>query len=174
MMSSFLQPAIAATATQEFFSVAITIRNRWGEGNVFLGIPLAQIEMVERLSLSLICLIPHMPPAFRGVRQQRGSLIWVIDLGVLLGLPVVKGQFSQSQPALMLTSGSHRVTCLVSHLQGIVAQGSRVLRPVPQLVLSQRRLIQGILPDPQNPLAILNLEALWATLKGQANFPETR
>lgn len=158
------QPQLASLSP-EYFHVAVNIRNRWGEGQVHLGIPLAQVEAVERLSLHLICPLPQLPAAVRGVRQQRGSLVWVVDLGLLLGLPVAVSQGQPQQPALILRSGSTRLTCLVHQLYGIVPQGSRKLRPLPELHPQQRRMIQGMLPDRQVPLAIVDGEGLWAALR---------
>ncbi|GBF83604.1 chemotaxis signal transduction protein [Aphanothece sacrum FPU3] len=51
-----------------------------------LMLPVAQLTEVLTVPLGQIVPIPHMPPWVMGIYNWRGEILWMVDLGHLLGL----------------------------------------------------------------------------------------
>lgn len=45
-----------------------------------------QVTELINMPIDLVVPIPHLPPAVMGVYNWRGEILWVVDLGILLGL----------------------------------------------------------------------------------------
>ena len=59
--------------------------------------PLAQFAEVLKVPVNSVIPIPHMPPYVMGVYNWRGTVLWMIDLGLLLGMmPCHKYQGARS------------------------------------------------------------------------------
>jgi positive phototaxis protein PixI len=45
-----------------------------------------RVTELINMPIDLVVPIPHLPPAVMGVYNWRGEILWVVDLGILLGL----------------------------------------------------------------------------------------
>ncbi|MEA5536290.1 chemotaxis protein CheW [Crocosphaera sp. XPORK-15E] len=83
-----------------------------------LLLPVSQLTEVLTIPLGQIVPIPHMPPWVMGVYNWRGEILWMVDLGALLGLtphahqaqvtPVYRGLALQSVAESSTTAKVHR------------------------------------------------------------------
>ena len=94
-----------------------------GRGNKVV-LPLNSVKEVISLSYNEVCPIPGVTPALLGVVNQRGKLLWVLDLGNLLNLPAsIENIRLQANLTLLVLNDRHnerQVGCVVSALKGIV------------------------------------------------------
>lgn len=67
---------------QQFLSCSL------GGGTTIL-LPVLYLVEVLNLPLDQVTAIPHLPPWIRGVYNWWGEVLWIVDLGQLLGLPGV-------------------------------------------------------------------------------------
>lgn len=58
-------------------------------------LPVEKLTEILKVTLSQITPIPHLPPWVMGVHNWRGDVLWLIDLGDLLGL---SPWYQQEQP----------------------------------------------------------------------------
>ena len=81
MASNSLQPGIEAAenTNQQFLRFYL-------DCNVRVMLAIAQITEVLKIEFSQIVPIPQMPPWVMGVYNWRGDILWMVDLGHLLGL----------------------------------------------------------------------------------------
>ncbi|GAB4532170.1 MAG: hypothetical protein Tsb0014_16330 [Pleurocapsa sp.] len=49
-------------------------------------LPLEQITEIQKIGISQIVPIPQMPPWVMGIYNWRGNILWMLDLGDLIGL----------------------------------------------------------------------------------------
>ena len=109
--------------------------------NTELLIPLEHTGGAISLPAEQICPIPGIPPAVLGVVNQRGKLLWVIQLSSLLGLgqsdTSLRAQYNLTLLVLSATSRttgeqeSRMVGCVVSTLKEIIFLDSKQFKPVP-------------------------------------------
>lgn len=85
-MSNFLasnssQPGneVAENTKQQFLQFYL-------DSEIRVMLPVAQITEVLKIELARIVPIPQMPPWVMGVYNWRGDILWMVDLGHLLGL----------------------------------------------------------------------------------------
>jgi twitching motility protein PilI len=112
-----------------------------------LALPLNSTTETIAITLGDICQIPGVNPALLGVVNQRGKLLWVLDLSVLFQLPI-SGIPWRSQDSLTLVVLSdrdrhsdggteiHQVGCAVSTLKAIVPLDSSAFQPVSQSIFA--------------------------------------
>lgn len=87
--------------------------------------PLINVEEVISLSYGEICPVPGVSSALLGVVNQRGKLLWVLELSDLLQIaPDRKSRRSQDTLTLLVLSDvnnlEEQVGCVVSALKGII------------------------------------------------------
>ncbi|MBW4665743.1 MAG: chemotaxis protein CheW [Chroococcus sp. CMT-3BRIN-NPC107] len=87
--------------------------------------PLANAEEVISLTYGEICPVPGVSPALLGVVNQRGKLLWVLELSDLLQIaPDKKNRRAQDTLTLLVLSdiknSDQQVGCVVSALKGII------------------------------------------------------
>ncbi len=87
--------------------------------------PLENAEEVISLTYGEICPVPGVSSALLGVVNQRGKLLWVLELSDLLQIdPDKKSRRSQDTLTLLVLSDSQnseqQVGCVVSTLKGII------------------------------------------------------
>lgn len=143
-----------------------------------VGIVLALDSTTEVITLTLgeICPIPGIPPAVLGVVNQRGRLLWVVDLSDLLGLAPPQRRL-QSQDRLTIvviavnsassTVGQEfrQLGCVVSALKGIVPLDSAKFKPVSRGLFSTLgSFLSGVAEVEQSPVAVLNTDAVLTAL----------
>ncbi len=102
--------------------------------SVKLVLPLSSIQEVISLNYGEVCPIPGVCPAMLGVVNQRGKLLWVLDLGDLLKIPSSeKNLRPQSDLKLLVLNDrlnpnapatERQVGCVVSTLKGVVSLDS--------------------------------------------------
>lgn len=95
-------------------------------------LPLNSVKEVISLSYGEVCPIPGVAPALLGVVNQRGKLLWVLDLGDLLKIPPsVENLRSQADLTLLVLKNrlnEQQVGCVVAALKGVVALDSTELQ----------------------------------------------
>jgi positive phototaxis protein PixI len=70
-------------------------------------LPIAQLSEVLNVPLGQIVPIPHLPPWVLGVYNWRGEILWMVDLGQLLGLtPWHRQSVTRSSYAVIVLNGS--------------------------------------------------------------------
>jgi twitching motility protein PilI len=134
---------------QEYFGVRLA-------GSVRLAIPLETVESVLRINPQRICPIPGVPPAFLGVINQKGALVWVFDLSQYLSMtanPLTTTSTSLLAAVLRISESVGererprlcRLACIVSELEGIYSLSTEHLHPLPQQLKPEiRRLFDGL------------------------------
>ena len=87
--------------------------------------PLESTEEVISLTYEEICPVPGVSAALIGVVNQRGKLLWVLELSDLLQIePDKKSRRSLDNLTLLVLSNSRnsdqQLGCVISHLEGII------------------------------------------------------
>ncbi len=86
-------------------------------------LPVDQLTEVLMLAANQVIPIPDMPVWVLGVHNWRGEILWIVDLGHLLGLPSLHQQSAGLSSLIILVtqeSGGHPTTA--AHL-GLAVQG---------------------------------------------------
>uniref|UniRef100_B8HM42 CheW protein n=1 Tax=Cyanothece sp. (strain PCC 7425 / ATCC 29141) TaxID=395961 RepID=B8HM42_CYAP4 len=143
---------------------------------VILAVPLHSVAEVFALNLGQICPIPGVVAVLLGVTNQRGRLLWVLELADLLGLPATgEGRRPQDRITLLVLSAGETDTatgqaqiqlgCGVTALKGIVTLDSSLAQPVTDTTPGlPTHLLSGVLEVNQQPTALLNVEAVLAAI----------
>ncbi|MGL5033894.1 MAG: chemotaxis protein CheW, partial [Microcystaceae cyanobacterium] len=110
--------------TMDFFRVEL-------ESAFSLAIPLERTAEVLSIQWSELCPIPGINIAFLGVSNQRGRLMWMVDIAALLGLTVmtVNQTRLEKSTAIVLMRQELRIAAVVSRLQGIATFEEHQLQP---------------------------------------------
>ena len=87
--------------------------------------PLESTEEVISLTYEEICPVPGVSDSLIGVVNQRGKLLWVLEVSDLLQIePDKKSRRSPDPLTLLVLSGSpnseQQLGCVISHLEGII------------------------------------------------------
>lgn len=139
--------------------------------SVSVVLPLDSTAEVITVTLGQICPIPGVPPAVLGVVNQRGRLLWVLELSDLLGLAPSSRhlQFHENLTLVVLTTSeanlaagqeSQQLGCVVSALKGIVSLPTK-LKPVSAtLYPTLGSFVSGMAEIDQTPVAVLNVNAV--------------
>lgn len=87
-----------------------------------LAIALEQTAEVLTLQRTEICPIPGVKPELVGVSNQRGKLLWVIDLSAMLQLPPLNPRLSRQEKvtAIVLVMENYKIAGIVANLKGII------------------------------------------------------
>jgi twitching motility protein PilI len=126
-----------------------------------LAIALDQTAEVLTLQRSEICPVPGVKPELLGVSNQRGKLLWFVDLSAILQIASPSFQSSRREKitAIVLSSENLKVAGVVANLKGITDLDSRDFQPHPHpCLLGQTRL-------DDSPLRILDVESVFQTLQ---------
>ncbi|MEB3359899.1 MAG: chemotaxis protein CheW [Synechococcales bacterium] len=73
-------PAVASDFSEQFLRLRLA-------ADTLALLPIRYLGEVLTISTSQVIPIPHMPPWVMGVYNWRGEILWMVDLGHLLGLP---------------------------------------------------------------------------------------
>ncbi|MCH9056892.1 chemotaxis protein CheW [Synechococcus sp. PCC 6716] len=134
---------------------------------VNVAIPLDQTAEVLSLQARDICLIPGVSPALLGISNQRGHLLWMLDLLQLLGLDHPSGQATNERlTALVVREATpqqpRQFACIVSRLRGIMSVLPDQLQPVPKRLQREvRQYLAGFVQMERLPILLLNIEAIF-------------
>ena len=142
--------------------------------NTELLIPLEHTGGAIALPVEQICPIPGIPPAVLGVVNQRGKLLWVIQLSSLLGLgqsdTSLRAQYNLTLLVLSATSRttgeqeSRMVGCVVSTLKEIIFLDSKQFKPVPAKSLIFDSFLSGMVQIERSLVSVLNVNAVFTAL----------
>lgn len=149
---------------EEFFHIELT-------KSVHIAVPLSQTAAVLTVEAAELCPIPGVAPALLGVVNQRGRLLWMVDLEYLLGLEPTRSAKRRRSPALVLNwlpdeseeqDQEYRLGCLTSHLRGIVTCQAKDISPVPaRLEQRMQQFFSAWIHPPGYSLLKLNVEAIF-------------
>ncbi|BAW95325.1 CheW-like domain containing protein [[Synechococcus] sp. NIES-970] len=97
-----------------------------------LLVPLQDIAEVVTIQRQDICPIPGVAPGILGVANQRGQLIWIMDLCEIRGDEAASKRLNPQEKLtiMLLQQAQGQVGCVVAQLQGIVSldlqQGQKI------------------------------------------------
>ena len=124
-------------------------------------LPLNSVKEVISLSYGEVCPIPGVTPALLGVVNQRGKLLWVLDLSDLLKIPPsVENLRSQADLTLLVLKNlinERQVGCVVAALKGVVALDSTEFQ-----ALDTQKNFTPTLKSFSSAIALLEQEAVAA------------
>jgi len=139
-----------------------------------LLLPLEHTAGVVTLTLEQICPIPGVASTLLGVANQRGKLLWILDLSGLLGLDSsVRNAHAKTNLTLVVLNGSvhmareqdlRQVGCVVSLLKGIVSLAPEQIQPVPAEFPPALKLYGIGTTQLESSVTILNMNALFTAL----------
>ena len=142
--------------------------------NTELLIPLEHTGGAIALPVEQICPIPGIPPAVLGVVNQRGKLLWVIQLSSLLGLgqsdTSLRAQYNLTLLVLSATSRttgeqeSRMVGCVVSTLKEIIFLDSKQFKPIPAKSPIFDSFLSGMAQIDRSLVSVLNVNAVFTAL----------
>ncbi|HIK29445.1 MAG: chemotaxis protein CheW [Oscillatoriaceae bacterium SKW80] len=149
--------------------------------SVQLALPLENVIDVITLNWEKIYPIPGVAAALLGVVNQRGRLLWVLELGdllsQLLGLTPSPIRYRVGERLKLLTitlnpveqmpsEDSRQIACVVSELKGVVSLDTDNIKPIPtNLTPSFNSFLSGVAVIKNLPVALLNVPAIFATLR---------
>ncbi len=133
-----------------------------------LAIALERTAEVLTLKRSEICPVPGVKSELVGVSNQRGKLLWFVDLSVLLQIAAPSLRLSRQEKitAIMLTSENFKIAGIVNSLKGIISLNPQEFKPDPHPYLLAQTTLNSTL------LNVLDVDAIFQTLP-LANSPKT-
>lgn len=154
--------------------------------SVRVVLPLECTKEVISLQRGEICPIPGIAPALMGVVNQRGRMLWVLDLSDLLKLPpspaglrswssmhdsltsVVIAGLTTDKTAPASTPLS--MSCVVATLQGVVSLNPETFKSVPAKISpALRGFFTGVVEIERLPVAVLNINAIFKSAGAYGN-----
>lgn len=138
-------------------------------------LPLNSAVEVITLNQKEICPIPGVSPALLGVVNQRGKLLWVLQLSDFLGLAKSpkQVQLQDNLTLLVVTTESAnsaigrecQLACVVSALKGIVTLNSIKFKPVSaKLAPTLGSFLSGVTEIEQSVVGILNVNTVLSAI----------
>ncbi len=136
------------------------------ESSLSLAIPLERTAEVVSFQWSEICPVPGIKPELLGVTNQRGQLLWVMDLNRLSGdSSSLKPSQGSRSTAIVLIKNNLRAAGVVAHLNGIIQLSLEQMTPLP---LNQSCLTAQTQID-DRAVMVLDVDAVFQTLQS-SNF----
>lgn len=129
-------------------------------------LPLTSVQEVISLSYSEVCPIPGVASALLGVVNQRGKLLWVLDLGDLLKIPPsvenIRSQANLTLLVLKNRTNERQVGCVVAALKGVVAIDSTELQALDAQIITTtlKSFSSAIAIVEQEAVAALDIDAI--------------
>lgn len=146
-----------------------------------IGVLLPLDSTIEVITLNPreICLIPGVPPAVLGVVNQRGKLLWVIELSDLLGLAPLPKQVRLQHNLILVVLASRvadatirqsgQIACVVSALSGVVTLDPQKFQPGAANSPIHSSFLSGV-AEIKSPVGVLNVNAVLASLSSTPNL----
>lgn len=152
-------------------------------GGALWAVPLERAVGTLAVAPSEICPVPGVDSALLGAINQRGQLLWVLDLqAALSGLNAASTQRSRrtltllaidrASPGVDSASGRSRLACVVAELVEIVRFEADTFSAPADVTLQRfgysergRSLLRGMAEYQGEPVAILDADALFDTLQ---------
>jgi purine-binding chemotaxis protein CheW len=108
--------------------------------------------------------VPGSPPVLPGILNQRGVILPVVDLRLLLGLPASPTE--RDTRYVMTRSGEIGLALLVDEVVDLVNLATHQLEAIPAgLDPQQAHLLQALTRLDDQPVAVLKLEAVISALQ---------
>jgi purine-binding chemotaxis protein CheW len=105
--------------------------------------------------------VPGVPAWIAGVANWRGRIMPVLDLRILLGAPTV--ELTIAGRLMVLTRDGVTLAFLAERVEGVVGLELDRLEPVLlTLPRSTASVLSGQLADPDGPIALLDLDTIFA------------
>lgn len=138
-------------------------------------LPLNSVKEVISLSYGEVCPIPGVVPALLGVVNQRGKLLWVLDLGDLLKIPPsVENITSQADLTLLVLKSrinEQQVGCVVKALKGVVSIDSTELQAIEtQINPTLKSFSSAIAIVEQEAVASLDINAILNNIQTETSI----
>ncbi len=126
-------------------------------GDLALGVGLDQVQEINRLVDATQ--VPRAPEEVRGLVNLRGSLVTVLDLGVILhGVPTAAGGDTRT---VIIEFGDERVGLLVDKVGDVVDCTEQTMEPLPNHVGRQHgRWFSGLVQLERELLLVLDVDAV--------------
>lgn len=178
MLSSQFSPSNLATTTldsQNLDQLEQFLRFHLVPDTTLL-LPVAQLTEVITIPVGQIVPIPQMPPWVMGVYNWRGEILWIMDLGALLGLTPwhQQPQVTPIYRTIVLHSGIASRKAQRQHLGAVVStvddiewcNPDEIQSPHGAVVSSSlATFLRGYwLPPRQEMLVVLDAEAIFAAM----------
>ena len=146
---------------------------------VQLAIPITHATVTIAENRRNVCPLPGVSPHLMGVINQRGRLLWVMDLQSLLGIKVSENRrISNTDKMTLLAVSPDAERCdagdltrpqlglAISSLKGLISLDRDRLKPLPRnLPPSIRTYLAGITTLNDARIAILNVPAIFQSLQ---------
>lgn len=143
-------------------------------------LPLDSAVEVITLNQKEICPIPGVSPALLGVVNQRGKLLWVLQLSDFLGLAKSPKQRLQDNLILLVVTPESanssaigrecQLACVVSALKGIVTLNSIKIKPVSaRLAPNLGSFLSGVTEIEQSVVGVLNVNTVLSAISVYTN-----
>lgn len=138
--------------------------------SVKVVLPLDSTKEVISLAYGEVCPIPGVSPALLGVVNQRGKLLWVLDLGDLLKIPpaqkILRPQDNLTllvlnTPSKLNAQQERQVGCVVSALKGVITLESVDFKPLSNQIFSTLQTFSSALAlIEEEPVAVVDINAI--------------
>ena len=131
-------------------------------------IPVNYVDEVVQLQPQDISPIPGVDPCLLGITNQRGSLLWVLNLEKFFGIqptPLAKPIITIALRAPMPDGGIRRLASIVTALEEMVTLDSQKLIALPAKLPSRAKaLLSGLVKLDGNTYGVLNVNEVFRIL----------
>jgi positive phototaxis protein PixI len=123
-------------------------------------LPMSQAQEVFILPVGRLTAMPNMPPHVMGLLNRRSKVLWVIDLGVMLGLPGIETNV-QHYNSVIINNGSVALGVIVQSVEGVVRLTQESIQPpLGQVSAGLVPYLRGCILQEQEILLALDAEAI--------------
>jgi twitching motility protein PilI len=159
----------------EYFEIELQTSQQRDSSWQNLLVPINRTVEVMSLMEDDICPIPGVNSSLRGIINQRGRLVWVLNLQSLLGWEKAEERpaISKKLTAIVLMRGESssseaKLAGVVSALKGIVSLDSPRILPFPttaQGATLETPFLTGMATVDSSTFAVLDVNAVFQTLQ---------
>lgn len=107
--------------------------------------------------------VPGAPDLLPGIINQRGTIVPIVDLRLLLGLPAQPP--SRATRLVIMHHAEVDLALLVDAVADLIDPPSELLPPPPTLAATTTRLLHGVARYAERPLAVFDPDALIRALR---------
>jgi len=133
-----------------------------------IAIPVSYVDEVIQLRSQDISPIPGVQPALMGLTNQRGRLLWVVNMERFLGLqpsPLGKPIVAIAIRAQIGNLGIRHLACVVMAIEEIVTLDSQKFSPIPKnLPPRAKALLSSLVRVDNNTYGLLNVNEVFRLL----------
>jgi twitching motility protein PilI len=133
-----------------------------------IAIPVSYVDEIIQLRSQDISPIPGVQPALLGITNQRGKLLWVLNMEHFLGLkpsPLGKPIVAIAIRDQIGDMGIRRLACVVMAIEEIVTLDSQKFLPIPKnLPPRAQALLSSLVRVDDNIYGLLNVNEVFRLL----------